>query len=90
MDGTGPGSCSLSALALRMLKLWVLLPKCQLYFGDVGCGDNRWVAMAQDPVRWQALALTMLNLWVLLSNHQMYVEVTAGWTWLRVVSNGGL
>jgi hypothetical protein len=41
-DGIGPGSCSLSALALRMLKLWVLLPKRQLYFGDIGCGGDEW------------------------------------------------
>ena len=41
MDGIGSGSCSLSALALGMLDLRVLLPKHQLYFGDVGCGGDR-------------------------------------------------
>jgi len=50
------------ALALTMLNLWVLLPKRQLYFGDIGCGGDRWMATAQDRVHWQALALTMLNL----------------------------
>jgi hypothetical protein len=62
MDGIGSGSCSLSALALRMLNLWALLPKRKLYFGDIGCGDDRWMELAQDRVHWQALALTTLNL----------------------------
>jgi hypothetical protein len=50
MDGIGSGSCSLSTLALRMLNLWVLLPKLQLYFEDIGCGDDRWMELAQDRV----------------------------------------
>ena len=40
------------ALALTMLNLWVLLPKRQLYFGDIGCGGDRCMELAQDRVHW--------------------------------------
>jgi hypothetical protein len=32
---------------------------------EIGCGDGRWMEVAQDRVQWRALVLAVLNLGVL-------------------------
>ena len=33
---------------------------------EIGCGDGRWMELAEDRVQWQALVLAVLKLLVLL------------------------
>jgi hypothetical protein len=33
---------------------------------EIGCGDGRWMELAQDHVQWWASVLAVLNMWVLL------------------------
>jgi len=33
---------------------------------EIGCGDGRWMELAQDRVLWRALVLAVLNRSVLL------------------------
>jgi hypothetical protein len=42
---------------------------------EIGCGDGRWIELAQDRVQWRALVLAVLNLRVLLPESQLISEM---------------
>jgi len=42
---------------------------------EIGGGDERWMELAQDRVRWQALVLAVLNLLVLFSENLLISEM---------------
>jgi hypothetical protein len=45
---------------------WRWKSNTKIDLGEIGCGDGRWVELAQDHFQWQTLVLLVLNLWDLL------------------------
>ena len=70
MDGSGSGSCQTADFGISGVEppdsatRQLLISTMDLR--EIGCGDGRWMELAQDRVQWQALVLAVLNLLVLL------------------------
>jgi hypothetical protein len=47
--------------------------------GEICCGDERWIELAQDYMKMWALSLAVLNLLVLLPELVSKIDMSWGW-----------
>jgi len=65
VDGTGLGSCAVASFCIPSGSATRQLIN-KMDFREIGCGDGRWMELAQDRVEWQAFVLAVLKFLVLL------------------------
>jgi len=89
--GFGIGGVETSGSATRDVFI-------KLDLGEICCGNERWIELAQDRIQMWALVLAVLKLLVLLQEicllswilEKYVVGMRGGLNWLTIASNGGL